>query len=144
MTTLAEIAQTGKPLPLKGIVDMHAHLGEWIEMPVYGAGADTLVYQMDRVGVERTIVAHVSCVSADPVFGNNEVLKAMKAYPGRIEGYATVFPVSDKLGVDEVKRCIDAAAAGGRYILRPIGQVTDVAPGNFEAFVEAGRAYGRY
>jgi uroporphyrinogen-III decarboxylase len=45
---------------------------------------------------------------------------------------------------DEVKRCIDAAAAGGRYILRPIGQVTDVAPGNFEAFVQAGRAYGQY
>lgn len=45
---------------------------------------------------------------------------------------------------DEVKRCLDAAASGGRYVLRTCGQVFDAAPGNIEAFAEAGRGLGRY
>ncbi len=43
---------------------------------------------------------------------------------------------------DEVKRCLDAAASDGRYILRTCGQVFDVAPGNWQAFTDAGREYG--
>ena len=45
---------------------------------------------------------------------------------------------------DEVKRCLDAAADGGRYILRSTGQILDSAPGNIEVFTEAGKEYGRY
>lgn len=45
---------------------------------------------------------------------------------------------------DEVKRCLDAAASDGRYILRTCGQVFDVAPGNWEAFTDAGREYGKF
>ena len=45
---------------------------------------------------------------------------------------------------DEVKRCIDAAGAGGRYVLRSTGQIMDSAPGNIQVFAEAGRKYGRY
>ncbi len=45
---------------------------------------------------------------------------------------------------DEVKRCIDAAGGGGRYVLRSTGQIMDSAPGNIQVFAEAGREYGRY
>ncbi len=45
---------------------------------------------------------------------------------------------------DHVRRCLDAAASGGRYILRTCGQIFDAAPGNIEAFTAAGREYGRY
>ena len=45
---------------------------------------------------------------------------------------------------DEVKRCIDAAGGGGRYVLRSTGQIMDSAPGNIQTFAEAGREYGRY
>lgn len=44
---------------------------------------------------------------------------------------------------DEVKRCLDAAAADGRYILRACGQVFNVAPGNWEAFTDTAREYGK-
>jgi uroporphyrinogen-III decarboxylase len=45
---------------------------------------------------------------------------------------------------DQVKRCLDAAAGDGRYILRTCGQIFDAAPGSIEAFAQAGRDYGRF
>lgn len=45
---------------------------------------------------------------------------------------------------DEVRRCIDAAGAGGRYVLRSTGQVMDSAPGNLQLFAEAGKEFGSY
>jgi uroporphyrinogen-III decarboxylase len=44
----------------------------------------------------------------------------------------------------EVRRCLDAAAAGGRYILRTTGQIMAATPGNIEAMTAAVRAYGVY
>ncbi len=45
---------------------------------------------------------------------------------------------------DEVKRCIDAAAAGGGYILRPAGQIFHADPRNVEIMCQVAREYGRY
>ena len=45
---------------------------------------------------------------------------------------------------DEVKRCINAAAEGGGYILRPAGQVFDAWPGAIELMAQTAREYGRY
>ncbi len=61
-----------------------------------------------------------------------------------IPGLALELNLTREQVKDEVKRCLDTAAAGGRYILRTCGQVFDVAPGNFEALVETGREYGTF
>jgi uroporphyrinogen decarboxylase len=45
---------------------------------------------------------------------------------------------------DEVKRCIDAAAEGGGYILRSTGQIFHANPGMIEVMAETAREYGRY
>ena len=44
----------------------------------------------------------------------------------------------------EVRRCMDAAKAGGRYILRTTGQIMAARPGNIEAMTAAVRKYGTY
>jgi uroporphyrinogen decarboxylase len=44
----------------------------------------------------------------------------------------------------EVKRCIDAAAAGGGYILRPTGQIFHAGPHNIHLMCETAREYGAY
>lgn len=46
--------------------------------------------------------------------------------------------------VAEVRRCLDAAARGGRYILRATGQIMAARPGNIEAMTAAVRRYGGY
>jgi len=45
---------------------------------------------------------------------------------------------------DEVKRCIDAAASGGRYILRPSGQIFHAEPRNIEIMCQTAHDYGQY
>ncbi len=46
---------------------------------------------------------------------------------------------------DEVKRCLDAAADGGRYILRTAGQIfSDAKLRNIEVMARTVREYGRY
>jgi hypothetical protein len=44
----------------------------------------------------------------------------------------------------EVRRCLEAAKSGGRYILRTTGQIMAARPGNIEAMTAAVRKYGRY
>lgn len=44
----------------------------------------------------------------------------------------------------EVRRCIDAAAAGGGYVLRSTGQIFHANPGMIEAMCDEARQYGRY
>jgi uroporphyrinogen-III decarboxylase len=44
----------------------------------------------------------------------------------------------------EVERCLDAAMAGGGYILRSTGQIFDAKPGLIELMCETARNLGRY
>ena len=46
--------------------------------------------------------------------------------------------------VAEVKRCIDAAAGGGGYVLRSTGQIFDAKPGLIQVAAETVREYGKY
>lgn len=46
--------------------------------------------------------------------------------------------------IDEVKRCIDAAADGGGYILRSTGQIFHAEPGMIELMCQTARDYGSY
>jgi uroporphyrinogen-III decarboxylase len=45
---------------------------------------------------------------------------------------------------DEVKRCLNAAAEGGGYILRSTGQIFHSNPGMLELMCQTAREYGRY
>jgi uroporphyrinogen-III decarboxylase len=52
---------------------------------------------------------------------------------------------SDAAGVRaEVKRCLDAAMAGGGYILRSTGQIFDAKPGLVEIMCKTARELGQY
>jgi len=101
-----------RPVALDGIIDMHIHLGTWAAFPIYGGDADSLVRQMDRVGIAKAICSHEASMTPEVVFGNDEVLAAMDRHPDRIMGYAATYPVNDHLGINEVKRCIDAGMTG--------------------------------
>lgn len=100
-----------RPLSLDGVVDMHVHMGKWALFEMRGE-ADDLVAEMDRVGIEKSFVSHHSCLSPEVRWGNDQVLDAMQRFPGRYVGYATCCPVTDELGIGEVRRCLDAGMRG--------------------------------
>lgn len=109
---VSSIVWERKRLPWNGIVDMHAHLGKWGSFPIWGGNGDDLVREMDRLGVEQIIVAHQACMTPEVVWGNDQVLATMKQHPGRVAGYATCYPVDERLGVREIRRCIESGMTG--------------------------------
>ena len=62
----------------------------------------------DRIGIRSTMVSHQAVLSSEVPWGNGEVLKAMRRHPGRIIGYATCLPVSARLGIGEIRRCVES------------------------------------
>ncbi|MBU4198848.1 MAG: amidohydrolase [Verrucomicrobia bacterium] len=112
INNISSVVWERKPAPWNGIVDMHAHYGKWREFPIWGGAADDLVREMDRLGVAKILVAHQACMTPDVVWGNDQVLAAMRKYPGRIGGYACCYPVDKKLGIGEITRCIEAGMTG--------------------------------
>ena len=109
---LAAAAWSRTPLPWGGIVDMHGHYGKWAGFPIWGGEADDLVAEMDRIGVEKLIVSHQACMTTEVVHGNNQVLEGMRKHPGRILGYATCCPINARMGIDEIRRCLDLGMTG--------------------------------
>jgi hypothetical protein len=93
MSTLLARARRGEPLADVGIIDIHGHLG-WTGCPIPFATPDEMVAEMDRLAIEAVAVSHSRCVYTRPDYGNEQILAAMRAHPGRILGYVTVHPRS--------------------------------------------------
>jgi len=103
MTTLLERARRGECLAGVGIIDMHGHLGR-VEFCIPDLSPATLVAAMDRVGIESIVVSHVRCLFSRPGLGNEAVLDAMRAFPGRILGYVVLLPTSEEAVREEMER----------------------------------------
>jgi predicted TIM-barrel fold metal-dependent hydrolase len=111
MSTLLERGRAGERLDDVGIVDMHGHLGRTdFTIPEYRA--EDLVRTMDRIGVTTSFCTHVGCLSGLVQQGNDEVLEAMKAHPGRILGYVILWPYSEDWVRAETERCLEAGFQG--------------------------------
>ena len=116
---LCESVWKREPPAIEGMIDMHAHYGKWAGFDVWGGEAEDLIEEMDRLGVETILVSHSTVSGWDVRWGNDDVLDAMRRYPGRILGYAACWPFNPDAGLDEVKRCIDAGMPGVK--LHPYG-----------------------
>jgi len=103
MPALLEKARHGAALTGVGIIDMHGHFGRYLQA-IPDLTAEGLVRVMDRVGVRSILVSHMQCTSLHTRQGNDEVLAAMRAFPGRILGYVTVFPTSAPAATAEMER----------------------------------------
>jgi predicted TIM-barrel fold metal-dependent hydrolase len=112
MTDLLECGRTGQRVPIPGIIDMHGHLGRFA-YAVPKLEARSIVAVMDRIGVEAMVCSHVECcLGVDPVRGNDEVLAAARAFPGRVLGYVGVWPCGEGHVRAEVERCLHAGFVG--------------------------------
>jgi uncharacterized protein len=93
MNTLLERARQGNPLTGETIIDLHGHLGRH-DFCIPDLAPGSLVAAMDRIGIESILLSHVRCLSSQPSRGNDEVLDAMQAFPGRILGYVILLPTT--------------------------------------------------
>lgn len=109
--SLMQKARLGMPLGLTPCIDMHAHIGRWCFAIPDFSGA-SLVRSMDKVGIIKVMVSHMNCMDFDAHWGNDVVAKEMRTHPGRIEGYAAVWPDSPKNVLNEIKRCLKLGFGG--------------------------------
>lgn len=105
--------EQGIPLSDELVIDAHCHMGRWFNFNIPANTAADMVAQMDRLGIRACIAAHHSSIGPDFRYGNDEVLRAIEEFPGRIYGYATVNPhYGDEELTDELERCISAGMVG--------------------------------
>ncbi len=88
--SLIDLLLHGRPLDC-GAIDMHAHIGRYSHA-IPDLDPASIVAVMDRLGVRSALVSHLQCISWDVHWGNDRVLDAMRAFPGRLLGYASLFP----------------------------------------------------
>jgi hypothetical protein len=91
VNTLLERVRTGRPIHDTPVIDMHGHLGRY-NFGIPELRVRSLVEEMDRMGVASILVSHMQAMGDETDRGNQEVLQAMRAYPGRIRGYVVVWP----------------------------------------------------
>ena len=109
MSTLLEAGRAGRPITDFEIIDMHGHIGR-IGFTLPDLSLDGLVRQMDRVGVKSVVVSHMHCMSPNISHGNQEVLAAMRDFPGRLLGYISLWPYAEM--TQETARCIEQGFTG--------------------------------
>jgi uncharacterized protein len=111
VSDLLALARGGLRLAGRGVLDLHGHIGRHL-FPMVDTGAAGIVRVMDRVGVDAIVVSHIQCEAFRFREGNAEVLRAMRAHPGRILGYVIVFPSSEAEVTAEMERCVAAGFSG--------------------------------
>ena len=94
-------------LPDHPILDVHVHLGTWFSTYVNAGGADGLIRSMDRLRIQAMALIAFDSIAADMRGGNDRVAAAMREYPGRFLGYATVDPNEPMAMTKELQRCFD-------------------------------------
>jgi len=82
----------GEPLRDLALIDAHAHLGAHGPFFMNQPDAASMVAVMDRIGMQTAIVTANPALRAEPEYGNQLVLQAVRDFPGRILGYVTANP----------------------------------------------------
>ena len=102
---LSESDATG--LPAHPIIDAHAHLGTWFSTYIHAGDAAGIVRTMDRLRIQATAIIAFDAIGPDMRGGNDRTAAALRAFPGRFLGYATVDPNAPNAIPGELERCFD-------------------------------------
>jgi predicted TIM-barrel fold metal-dependent hydrolase len=94
-------------LPTHPILDAHVHLGTWFSTYIHSGEAEGLVQSMDRLGIQAMALIAFDSIGPDFRGGNDRVAAAMRDYPGRFLGYATVDPNEPESMRGELERCFE-------------------------------------
>ena len=93
-------------------VDAHGHLGIFPGTIGVDGGYKKLIEVMDKRGILKTAVSSTYAIRGDFIFGNNQMLDAVRNSNGRILGYVTVNPNYEDGTVKEVERCLEDGVIG--------------------------------
>jgi predicted TIM-barrel fold metal-dependent hydrolase len=111
-----EAALTGEPLRDELVIDAHTHLGVFSYYHIPDGDTDSVVREMDRLGIDRACAFAFAGVNSDFVYGNDVTADAVRAYPDRFIGFAVVNPHYPEEIVQELERCRSLGFRGIKLI----------------------------
>lgn len=109
---LMQAALAGQPLDAV-VIDCHAHLGAYHNFTVPDHAPMDLVREMDRYGIQQAWLSHFAAIGPDSQWGNDRLVEACRAHPGRLVGYVAVNPNQPGQIRSELERCLDADCVRG-------------------------------
>ena len=113
--TVSDILKSGPGGGDLHIVDFHTHVGRWCQHWASEDRPEHLIRSMDEFGVKKSVVHHLmGLASGDVRRGNDVIGRAMREYPGRLEGAIEVNPNYRDATIPELERC------RGEYDMRAI------------------------
>lgn len=102
----------------KNIIDTHCHIGN---TPYVSQTAEELLEEMDSLGVSMAVLcpmgANIVCKNQE---GNELISNAIKKYPERFIGFASVNPWFGKEAIYELKRSINDLGLSGLKLHPPM------------------------
>ncbi len=120
----------GAPLDFLPVIDLHGHYGHsssCCARPQYDP--EMMVREMDLYGVDAVVCSAITVGAAgDLKRGNDQLLDAVRAAPGRILGYCVLSSNNPGRNLDELKRCYDLGLRCGVKMHRyhqPEYRITD-------------------
>jgi predicted TIM-barrel fold metal-dependent hydrolase len=111
-----EYAMAGEPLRDELVIDMHTHLGSFNYYHIPDGDTDSVVKEMDRLGVDLACTFAFAGVNSDFVYGNDVTADAMKRYPERFIGFAVMNPHYPDEMIPELERCLGLGFRGIKLI----------------------------
>ena len=111
--TLYEKARLGLPLDDVLVLDIHCHMGPTIGVFSCDPTPRGVVATMDRYGIRKAVISHLSGLGADYVKGNDWVMDAIREYPDRYIGYCVINPHYPDEACAELERCFAHDAMRG-------------------------------
>lgn len=105
------------------IFDFHCHYNAaFFRYREYRMELDALVTEMDHHGIRRAVLSSAGEYAAYATAeGNTEIAAAVRRFPDRFIGFATVNPWSRARGIEEMKRAAGEHGLAG-LVLHPILQ----------------------
>ena len=114
MNELMKQARLGEPLSGLEIIDCHGHLGR-VNFAIPDDDPTGVVRTMDRLGVRSFICSDMRCMTPSMAAvraGNDFVRAALRACPGWILGYISLYPESESSVCEETERCLGQGFTG--------------------------------
>ena len=100
-----EMVSNGIPLKDILVIDAHCHMGFIHNYSVFGGSAQSIIDNMDHIGIDVACISHNAALTPDHKWGNDRIIEAVQKFPGRFIGYCTINPHYPEEIPAELERC---------------------------------------
>ncbi|NLD87635.1 MAG: amidohydrolase family protein [Clostridiales bacterium] len=106
MSELIEKVRAGLPFHDEVLIDVHTHCGPLRQSYIPENNIDSIVANMDRIGIKQAWQCTAECGTfSDPFIQNDYLAECVNRHPGKLMGYATISGNYKSYPLPELLRC---------------------------------------